>query len=107
VKKAALEPDSGAMGQAASLLRRAAKDTVDVQPRHAAVALAGWDALTCTTDPLGTADRRRVFLALSQALLSQFISTEQEMEILDQMDDAGLDRVPPFENTAVADLIRD
>lgn len=96
---AALEPAPGVVGHAAALLHRAAHEMEERQPRHAAVALAGWEALTCTAGPLATKARRETLWRLSQLLLSQYISTEAEMTLLDRMDAVGLERTPPFEDT--------
>lgn len=104
--RAALRNDETLLAPAATQLHRAAQAEADRRPRHAAVALAGWDALTCTAEPLGTPQRRRALWALAQALLGQIITTEQEMALLDQLDATGLDRVPPFEDSLVSELFR-
>jgi hypothetical protein len=87
------------IGRAAGSLRRTAHLEVDRRPRHAAVALAAWDAIECTATPFASLVQRRVFWEASQLLLKQLISTKEEMSLLDMMDAAGLERVPPFEDT--------
>lgn len=104
LRMAALAPDPVSGARAAALLRRASKTVARSRPRHAAVALATWDALSNTKDPFGTTGRRKVLLSIAQDLLSQFVSVEREMEILDAMDDAGLERFPPFEGTVAGAL---
>jgi hypothetical protein len=100
LKQAALNPDDfEAIGRAAGLLRRTAHVEADLLPRHAAVALSAWDAIECTNKPFGSDARRQVFWEASQLLLKQLISTKDEMSLLDRMDAAGLERVPPFEDT--------
>jgi hypothetical protein len=105
LRRASIEPSLDGTAHAASLLQRAAEDTADRRPRHAAVALSVWDALTCTSDPFGTLARRRVLWEAAQMLLSQIISTESEMQLLDRMDEVGLERVPPFEDTVIGALV--
>jgi hypothetical protein len=107
LRRAALEPDLVSTGRATAALHRAAHETAERRPRHAAVALAAWDALTCTGDPFGSSDRREVLWSTSQVLLSRFISTETEMELLDRMDRAGLERIPPFEETLVGKFLQE
>lgn len=105
LRRAALAPDAASVGQAAALLYRAAQNEADRRPRHAAVALAAWDALLCTETPLGTIERRGAFFEVAKSLLAQFISTEDEMALLDRFDNAGLERVPPFEDTLVGEFL--
>lgn len=104
LRTAALAPDPVGNARAAALLRRASREVSQSRPRHAAVALAAWDALTSTKDPFGTLDRRKVLLSIAQDLLSQFVSVERETEILNEMDDVGLERFPAFESTVVSAL---
>jgi hypothetical protein len=103
LKRAAIksEPDPALVGQTASLLYRAAHAAADRRPRHAAIALAVWDAIQCTDAPFATEGRRRALWEANRLLLSQFISTADEVKLLDRMDAAGLERVPPFEDTLV------
>lgn len=101
LRAASLAPAPGSAGRAASLLHRAAHDEVDRRPRHAAIALAAWEALTCTPDPLGAQARRRVLWEMSRMLLSKYVSTDSEMEVLDRIDAVGLERIPPFEQGLV------
>jgi hypothetical protein len=103
LKRAAIksDPDPALVGQTASLLYRAAHAAADRRPRHAAIALAAWDAIQCTDAPFATEGRRRALWEANRLLLSQFISTAEEVKLLDRMDAAGLERVPPFEDTLV------
>jgi hypothetical protein len=93
------KPDGAAVGYTASLLYRTAQREAELRPRHAAIALAAWDAIECTEQPFETQGRRQVFFDAARLLLSQFIATDDEMRLLDQMDAVGLERVPPFEDT--------
>jgi hypothetical protein len=93
------EPDAALIGHAASLLHRAAQREADRRPRHAAIALAAWDAIECTEQPFITQGRRQVFFDVARTLLAQFISTDDEIDLLDRMDAVGLERIPPFEET--------
>lgn len=107
LRDAALTATSAPQGRAATLLRRAAEVEADRRPRHAAVALAGWDALVCNAEPFATDAKRSALWRLAQLLLQQFISTDEEMALLDELDSAGLERVPPFEETVLGDLFGD
>ncbi len=101
LRQAAVSPKTAVVGRTASLLYRAAHAEADRRPRHAAIALAAWDAIQCTDEPFGTQGRRMVLWEANRLLMSQFISTEDEMKLLDRMDAVDLDRVPPFEDTVV------
>ncbi|MGH2943567.1 MAG: hypothetical protein ACRDLN_12425, partial [Solirubrobacteraceae bacterium] len=100
LRRAALNPESpGAIDRAVAALRRTAHLEVDSRPRHAAVALSACDAIECTEDPFASDERREVFWEASRLLLKQLITTDQEMSLLDMMEAAGLERVPPFERS--------
>lgn len=101
LRQAAVTPKPAAVGRTASLLYRAAHAEADRRPRHAAIALAAWDAIQCTSEPFGTQDRRMVLWEANRLLMSQFISTKDETKLLDRMGAVGLERVPPFEDTLV------
>jgi hypothetical protein len=104
LRRTALSPAPSAVGHVSTLLHRAIQDEAERRPRHAAVALAVWDCLACTVDPFGTSMRRRVLWDAALALRSQFISTATEMNLLDRMTDAGLERVPPFEDSPLSQV---
>lgn len=107
LRQATIAPESAAIGWAASMLQRAAHAEADRRPRHAAVALSTWDAIQCTDRPFGSQARRKVLWDASRLLLSPFISTDDEMALLDRMDDADLERVPPFEDTYAGHVLED
>ena len=104
LREASLSPQPGDAVHLASLLKRAVAEQADVRPRHAAVALALADALLCTTTPFGNRERRKVLWDGVRLISDTFISTADEMKLLQRMGAAGLERVPPFEDSAVFDL---
>jgi hypothetical protein len=105
--QATLQPDDQNIGRAASLLHRAVHEEAERRPRHAALALAVWDALTCTDGALSSGARRKVLWECGRRLLTQHIPLSTEMGLLRQMETAGLQRVPPFEETVVSRSLPD
>jgi hypothetical protein len=107
LQSAALAPQADSWGQVTDLLRRAIGPLSEQRPRHAAVAVSVWDALMYTPSPFSTSEQRSALFTAALLLTSPFISTEQEMHLLDVLDDAGFERVPPFELTTVGRLVND
>jgi hypothetical protein len=102
LRASSLSPASVESGRAAALLLTAVHDIAERRPRHAAVALAAWDCLTCNANPLASKAARMVLWEASRVLISQFISTDDEMRLLDAMQTAGLSRVPVFDEGPLA-----
>lgn len=107
LRQLALDPETGTPVKVAEDLRAAANENAEAWPRHAALALAARDALVCSSKPLDSNSRRKVFFEVALALGSRFVGTDTEMKLLNSMAEAGLERTPPFDDSIVFQLMEE